>query len=154
MMVGRILPTSRDTPSWFRRMIVTDYYDGPLEGIAECPEGHVALLRCLDWDDLQDVRVYGVVEFVDEDFAEIANLISASESPRWPLFVPRGPLDACAEARVGRILRDSSAPDYVIACANPIGSIMSSVAYQPGAEVEHHDWLRFFGIARRRADIE
>jgi len=43
----------------FKRVLATDYYDGPLEGFAECCHcGAAYHFEMLDWDDSQDTRIF------------------------------------------------------------------------------------------------
>lgn len=43
----------------FLRVIAVGYYDGPTEGFTECSQcGQAYTFRLLDWDNLQDLRVF------------------------------------------------------------------------------------------------
>jgi hypothetical protein len=63
----------------FRRVIATGFYDGPTEGFTECSRcGQAFSFHMLDWDDIQDVRVFA--------FCPISmSLDAVSERLRTPL---------------------------------------------------------------------
>jgi len=122
-------------------MVVLGYYDGPTEGIAECPEGHVAVIRMLDWDDQQDIRIFAVTEIPEESFDTLA-----------ALGLDSGLLGSCQVAPVRRILDKIRPPDYVIVCEDPLKIIHNSRAYPNEIDAELHDWFAEFGIARYRAE--
>ena len=144
----RTLPTQQNVPSWFSRMLVLGYYDGPTEGIAECREGHVAVLRMVDWDDRQDVRVFSVCELPSAPFNELERLVAETENPTWPVFLPRVPLSDAGECAVQGLLDKAQRPEYVVACESPVGTVVASSAYPEGVEPDRHDWFSGLDIER------
>lgn len=147
----RILPQGTHLPSWFRRMFVLDYYDGPKEAIAECAEGHLALLRMVDWDALQDVRVFAVVEEEREEFDTLVALLAETENPRWPIYIPRAELSPTAQQYVKRVLDSTSRePDYVVASERPTKTVIASKLWPKGVDEKNHDWFGELGIERKQ----
>jgi hypothetical protein len=152
-MSSRVLPVEANVPSWFSRVLVLDYYDGTKEGIVKCPEGHVAVVRLLDWDDQQDTRIFGVSEDRNESFDELATLLAESESPSWPVFLPKSALPSGARRSVERLLSKANRePDYIMACENPTETIFRSKAYPEGVDPYKHDWFVEIGLARKRTE--
>lgn len=145
----RKLPCESDVASWFSRLLALGYYDGPTEGIAECAEGHVAVLRLRDWDQYQDLRVFSVREYPDVRFDELEIAVSEFEEPTWPIFLPTQPLSARADALVQRLLDDAWPPDYLIASTDPTGTIRASRLYSGIADTNACDWFAEAGVTRR-----
>ena len=73
----------------FQRVVATGYYDGPVEGFTECSEcGQTYSFRKLDWDGLQDVRIFGFA-LLDESLETIAvRLVGESGTTTRVLCVP------------------------------------------------------------------
>ena len=59
MMCCKLLLRGQYEALPFRRVIATGFYDGPTEGFTECSRcGQAFSFHMLDWDDMQDVRVF------------------------------------------------------------------------------------------------
>lgn len=75
--------------SQFNKIIVTDYYDGPLSGYCL---GSVNLecyfFSMVAWHQLHDMRLYAIAELAPDDFAELENqLTRLTYHPNYPLWV-------------------------------------------------------------------
>ena len=73
----------------FHRVLVVDYYDGPIAGLAECG---VCLsefkYQMLAWDDQQSLRIYSFAPLPRRIFAAAVSILEESGPPRWPVWVP------------------------------------------------------------------
>jgi hypothetical protein len=154
-MSSRAMPAERNVPSWSRRMLVLDYYDGVKDAVVECAEGHIAILRMLDWDDLQDTRIFAVVEERTERFDTLATLVAESATPQWPVFVPTAELSEAAKRYVDHLLASTNRlPDYVIAAVDPGKTIIVGKNYLAGSDADDHQWFVEFGLQRHRDEID
>jgi hypothetical protein len=74
----------------FERTIATGFYDGPTDGFTECSQcGQTYTFRKLDWDDLQDVRVFGFAPLEVGLDAIAARLgVNLLKGPLLPLVPP------------------------------------------------------------------
>jgi hypothetical protein len=86
---------TRALPSPFRRLLLTDYYDGEKDGLAIDSQGSVYVFRMLDWDDQQHMRVFSLADTPGvhwKDFEE-AFRSGLGDSESWVL-PPSLPADA------------------------------------------------------------
>lgn len=104
------------------KMIILDYYDGPVSGVAECEQdGQAYCFDMLDWDDQQDVRIFSLAPLASESFNRVVHLCSRQEEPRWPLWVPTRPEDfPASEAEkfwfaIAETLKDAGPPEWIVA---------------------------------------
>jgi hypothetical protein len=130
----------------FERTIATGFYDGPTDGFTECSKCKQAYsFRKLDWDDAQDLRIFGFAP-VDIGLDTIAARLGVriQEPPGVPLV---SQLNASQEAFAkGLFLKP---PVHVAAVEGwpgrtPVwrdirGVDLSSVG----------DWFSFLGIAKK-----
>lgn len=82
-------PSSEPCPCQLARLIVFDWYDGPLSGLAECDD-HVTsyCFQCVACDTAQDNRVYTLAPLRSGDFTEIVLQLEYYLAPKWPVWVP------------------------------------------------------------------
>jgi hypothetical protein len=81
-------------PSPIARVLILDYYDGPLGGVLRLGGGAVfryALLdeRQLDTNDSVDIRVYGLYPLAADALDRLTEVLTPHTTPpRWPVWCP------------------------------------------------------------------
>src|SRR5262245_65937806 len=79
-------------PSPISRVVVLDWYDGPIGGVLQIgnngPAYRFALLDERQSADEADVRVYGLCPVPSHGFERLADGLSQHSKPRWPVWVP------------------------------------------------------------------
>lgn len=130
----------------FGQTIATGFYDGPTEGFTECSICKQAYsFRKLDWNDLQDVRIFGFapLEISLEAFATRLK-IRGPAGPRIPLLPP---LSDPLEKLVKELL--ASHPSYVAVVSGGWPGRSSVWRDIRGLDLESvRDWFSFLGIAK------
>lgn len=147
----------------FSRMIILDYYDGPMSGAAQCPSGLAFRFEMLAWDDRQDTRVFSLTPLPPGRFAALTVTLSRLGEPRWPVWAPNWdgvsqdgePL----EREVERALDGTQAPEWVVAwhdlerdgllAARRVGSEDRNGAFvQLSDQQADRDWFTVLGLAK------
>jgi hypothetical protein len=131
----------------FERTIATGYYDGPTEGFTECSQcGQAYSFRKLDWDDLQDVRIFGFAPLnVSLDTIAERLGISSTKGAFLPL-VP--PLQASQEKFVNEMLAQPAVRVAAVAGWPGQSSLWRDIR---GVDLDAvGDWFSFLGIPRRK----
>jgi hypothetical protein len=82
----------RHLKSPFRKVIATEYYDGPVRGFLGHSEWlQACVFQLLDWDRETDLRVYEIARVEDLAFEDVVGLLFAERRPTWPLWVLPSP---------------------------------------------------------------
>jgi hypothetical protein len=137
-------------PLPFRRVLVTDYYDGPTEGLAECSECKKAFaFRKLDWDHMQNVRITGFAP-LQIRLNEIAARLSMQIDIKEVVLVP--PLGSTTLNQFADELLDQS-PRYIAAIEGAWPGQSRIWRTISGFDVGNLiDWFSFLGIPRERSE--
>ena len=110
----------RGVVSPFSKIIAFGYYDGPTSGVAQCSECSSAYrFDIVGWDERQDVRVYMLAPLSKGVFMEIVNILSESDLPKWPVWVPRWDFasrknEALTNAKIEGLLSSAGTGKYVL----------------------------------------
>lgn len=110
----------RGVISPFSKVIAFAYYDGPTRGVAQCSVCASAYkYDMVAWDERQDVRVYVLAPISKEVFVEIVNILSESDLPNWPVWVPRwefafGNKESSTNGKIEGLLSSASRCKYVL----------------------------------------
>lgn len=151
----------------FDRVIVLGWFDGPTYGVAQCSGGvkayrFNALATDVDgkhnrsaWDAGEEVRIYSLAPLPDGAFDLLAQLLSETEMPHWPVWhwSPRSQfaaedVESSFLQRIDDILDTATAPE--LAVATRVGYLqsellaVSQVTDSDLATVQ--DWFAFLGI--------
>lgn len=148
MKCCKLLTGEPDERLPFERAIATGYYDGPTEGFTECSQcGQAYSFRKLDWDELQDVRVFAFapIPLKLDDISK--RLLVDSGNPKAIILVP--PLAEPESEFVRELL--AVHPTRVTAFEGWPGhsSLWRDVAGLNFTSIS--DWFSFLGIPRKRA---
>ncbi len=107
--------SAKSHSSWLQSGIVIDYMDGIVEALVKCPEGHLALVKMVAWDNEQEVRVFVVFEMPREASSNAEEALGEDER-RWPFSFPdwekNTALGKYADKTVH--LSESMVPDYFV----------------------------------------
>jgi hypothetical protein len=69
--------------------VVLNYYDGPTGGIMQCRScSAVYRFIMVDWDEQRSVRIHALAPLPSNSFAEVVDLLSKYEPPKWPMWSP------------------------------------------------------------------
>jgi len=135
------LATSEESP--FKRMVVTDYYDGPLAGLLECSRcGACFGFRMLDWDDLQNRRIYALSP-TPASFDEICREVGLPVSVEQHTLI--GAEDLAAAAALERALFGTTHARYVVATRD-LRSVID--VWKRSSADEARDWFDMLGLSR------
>lgn len=72
-----------------KQLIALGYYDGPTSGLVKIVvdgEERYFTFDLLSWDELQDKRVFGLSELVEQSLFD--RIVELAGPPRWPIWVP------------------------------------------------------------------
>lgn len=85
----------RHVSSPFRKVIATQYYDGPVRGFAAHSEWlQACVFQLIDWDRETDLRVYEIARVEDLGFEDVVGALFHDRLPTWPIWVlPSGSRD-------------------------------------------------------------
>ena len=137
----------------FSRIIVFDYYDGPLQRVAACSVcGNAYVYHAKAWEPDKDVRIFELRLLADHAFGGIVDLCSALGTPKWPVWVPLWKFQTTADERntnvqleslrkpvgVSRLILASEALEKEILAARTVDE-----------DITHPDlpaWLRWLGL--------
>jgi hypothetical protein len=131
----------------FDRVIATGYYDGPIEGFTECSKcRRTYSFRKLDWDALQDVRVFSFAHLPVALDTIVDRLLPPEK--HGSRFILISSLSAADEDFVQDLLRQPAS--YVGAFRDWLGppSGWRNVAGLDLREI--NDWFTFLGIPKRK----
>lgn len=138
----QIVGEVRAIASPFVRLIATDYYDGPTQGVVECGScGTLYAFHKIDWDDGQDVRIFSLAA-THGSFAELE--ISVVGSPRWPAWVLIGD-EARGADSVQRSIDRAASVEFVVASRNLLEVID---VWRPARLPQDIDWFDELGCNR------
>lgn len=138
----------------FSRMVVLDYYDGPVSGAAQCPSGPAFQFEMLAWDDRQDTRVFSLAALPPENFERLTEALSRFGEPRWPVWAPNwgeaSQENETLEREVERLLNRAEAPEWIAAWRDLEGDgllaarqVSPRLLDPPNAS----DWFSVLGLA-------
>jgi hypothetical protein len=144
---------TRALPSPFRRLLLTDWYDGEKDGLAIDSQGSAYVFRMLDWDDQQRMRVFSLADTPGvhwKDFEEVFRS-GLGDSESWVL-PPSLPADAetalhrmeGAARLIGVIA--SHRPTAEIAVWRPLNSLPETAPTQ--------GWLAWLGLPLAAQSVE
>ena len=138
----------RRIPSPFRRLLLTDVYDGPTAGLAIDVDGAVYAFRMLDWDDSHHVRVFSVAVVPGINWRDAQAAFRSAEPEDWTEWVLPSTLPPLAEEALQRAetLAEMIA---VVATSDLLDSIE---VWRPATAVPSASptprWLEELGLAR------
>jgi hypothetical protein len=137
------------------RLISLGFYDGTTSGLIELEPGAVFRYDVVAWDSGQDQRVYCLARMPARAFADLIELLSPSEAPRWPQWFPRWEFSSEGQQSVEKIL-DQAGPYSVAGLGTDITAIdvalpLEGQAWERAQELRRtgklqhfHDWLPLF----------
>ena len=144
------LPTAerRDVPSPIRRLLLTDYYDGPKAGVAVDVDGLVYTFEMLDWDDERGVRVFKVAFAPAVRWDDLRTALRSAAPREWETWVLPMQLPQPAE-RLLALAEASARPVAIVAATDLMGSFLvwRPFSLAPASEPEP-GWLEWLGIPR------
>lgn len=122
----------RAVASPFNKVIALGWYDGPIEGFAQCAAcGRGFHFDLGAWDDTRRARIYELHTLPEGAFAAAASVLAALGPARWPMWVPHW--DTPASKQLSAIdtdltrIRDSASTDgLVIASSDLLGEIAAA----------------------------
>ncbi len=125
-----------------KRFLITGFYDGPTEGVAECDLcGQAYAFRMLAWDEQQDVRVFALTPLAESlDEIRLGVLQLARGDGRFVL-VP--PLPSEQEAVLTHLT--SGPASCVVAALDLSRGLLAVRSLDPGPVLER-DWFAWLGI--------
>ena len=141
-----------DAPSPFRRLLLTDYYDGPRAGLAIDADGAVWVFEFLDWDDRRDMRVFHFAVVPEIRTSEVEVAFGFTDAEEWEFWVVPVPLPPLAEALLQRA-ESSARPVAVVAATDLLKSIdvWRPITARPSAS-PGEGWLESLGLRRDASD--
>lgn len=104
----------------FGKVLSLGWYDGTTSGLVQCSQCSAAFkYDIVDWDSNQDRRILAFSPISSQEFDGIVELLSRSESPRWPFWNPRWEFDSQEKERItleiDNHLSRAGNPEYVVA---------------------------------------
>jgi hypothetical protein len=132
-------------PLPFDRIIAIGYYDGPTDGFTECSQCHQTYsFRKLDWDDAQDVRVFGFSPVQVSLETIIAKL--GVDFSKWPRVAIVPPLAGFEDRFVKELFNQP--PTHVAAFKGWPGEspLWRNIMGLDTSRI--HDWFSFLGIPK------
>jgi hypothetical protein len=164
----------------FTRILALGWYDGPTGGVAECVHcGGAYLFEMLDWDDWQDVRIFGLAPLPAGSFEALVSACPKSSPPRWPVWSPLWVFPSEdereeAERQVRGIEQSAGRPDLVAAWEDDQEGVLAArmlaeedlpevkailarggAANSPaGGSETPRDWFAFLGLERKRGGLD
>lgn len=125
----------------FSRMLITNYYDGPIEGFVECHTcGRLYAFRKLAWDEDQDLRIFGLAP-LDDDYDTVCTLLGAQGDSKTAAIVP--PLQGLPEKHAERLLATSMR--YVVTAYRLNGELLAVRNFPQTEPVG--GWIAWLGIS-------
>jgi hypothetical protein len=146
-----VIPTyeARQILSPFRRLLLTDVYDGPKAGIAIDAEGRMYPFQLLDWDDQQRVRVFRVGLARGSNWRDVKPAFRSAEPTEWTEWVLPLSLPPLAE----QVLREIDAQSRAIAVVAACDLLGTIDVWRPTSEIRNTQpatgWLEQLGLPRR-----
>lgn len=144
---------SRSTaPSPFSAVLITDYYDGPVSGVAVCRECSQPYRFTLLARSGSDSRVYSFAPLPTVVYHEIIEMLSKYEEPRWPRWFPSNTstteddMERAFEAVDAILQRNAGAPCLVIVSDDGLESITKAMSMSVEDVRDVVDWFEFLGI--------
>lgn len=156
----RLLRPSRRSP--FEKIIAFDYEDGPTAGLVhddDRPATYRFDVLAIDvdgvhnhelWDRGEEVRIFKLAQLPSGVFDRFLELLTAVESPRWPIWVPG--LCSSSEAvqdliaREIDLLLETTRADQIVAASSLLSPILASATLPPEAKLNEVDWFAFLGL--------
>jgi hypothetical protein len=85
----KVAAVKKKGPSPFDRLIVFDFYDGPLEGVATCSVcGSEYVFQVKWWDPHEDLRIFELRPLTRGTFPRIADICPKISEPVSPVWIP------------------------------------------------------------------
>jgi hypothetical protein len=109
----------------FDRIVVLDWYDGALSGLAICQLCKQAFrFNVLASDRDERERIYAFWSLPVSILAPLDELIAALGPPRWPLWVPvwsftTEQVQTHVEERLDQAFRDAQGPEWIVVAVRP-----------------------------------
>ena len=139
----------RSLASPFRRLLLTDYYDGAKAGLAVDVSGQMYLFELLDWDDLNHIRVFRVSIIPGTNWREVEMAFAGGAPSEWTEWVLPPVLPHAAED----VLRHAEASARLVAIVGTSDLLGTIDVWRPVNEIEPErttpDWLGRLGLPRR-----
>jgi hypothetical protein len=148
----------------FARAIVLGYEDGPSTGAVQRADGSAAYrfeLIATDvdglhdrdaWDRGEELRIFALSPLPHGSFEHIVSLLSAVESPHWPVWVPGArfssrALDRIVQDQVVPILEIAGDPQLVMAAPGLLASPVAGRELSNGSgKPQQQDWFAYLGL--------
>ncbi len=142
----------------FTKLIVFDYYDGPLGGMTQCELcGSVYRFDSPEeaWDfkhGSYEVRIFTLSRLPHDSFRLIVDAIPEMGPPSWPVWVPLW--NFASEARreaadrvVDAVRSRAAQPHLVVAAIDLSEKILRAKRVTPDEIIAIDDWAAFVGLA-------
>jgi len=140
--------SQHNVSSPFCKVLATGFYDGPTEGfLAHSTRDELFLFHLLDWDDGQDVRVFGVAVVPGIFLDSAVTVLSKSKPPTWPIWVVPAPLDESAEQFVQQA-RKIARPVAVAVTRNLLQTFELWQEVDEDFVFSSQDWMKTLGLKR------
>lgn len=140
---------TRGIPSPFRRLLLTDFWDGPKGGLAVDSNGAVYAFDLLDWDEHHSVRVFSIAAVPDFRWIDLKGALQPHDTEDWTEWVLPVSLPPEAEA----LLQRAEIANTVIAVVATSDLLATIEVWRPVAgplaPVEGDGWLESLGLPRR-----
>lgn len=129
----------------FEKALAVGYYDGPTDGFTVCSQcGRAYSFRKLDWDELQDTRVFAFAP-LSKTLEEICKRLAINFTDKKIILVP--PLAELENEFVRQLLASSVTRITVFEGWPGTSSLWRDVS---GMNLEKvNDWFSFLGIPKR-----
>jgi len=155
-----------ESKSPFQRIISFDYHDGATAGAAQCAVCAGAYkYDMVDWDQNQDVRVFGFAPLPPDSFMKLTALCAALENPKWPIWSPKWQFSTevlrnSIETEIEQILGAAGPHEFVLASRDLAQEIIAcrDLTEIDGKDLQtrssrreahsQRDWFQYLGLQR------
>jgi len=147
---GRDFHEGLKYPSPAEKIIALGWYDGPTVGILQCRDGMVFKFHSrgtvLDWgEEGEDLQLYDFFPLPANSLEHVVSVLSPSQSPRWPLWVPEWAFlseqeHAAVEKTLEEVELSSGHRQWIVASSDLLGEVVA--AWSDTREVASGDVIR------------
>jgi hypothetical protein len=145
-------------PSPFSNIIAFEFYDGALQGLAQCSQcGACYRFDTVDWNFETGKRVAVLSALPQQGFDDVVEFASTAEEPKWPFWWPFLKVNAPDgfHAKVNAVLSQAKLPEMAVAWSAYCDQIYATrcIASPTPAEVEQwtqrlgaKDWFKLLNV--------
>ncbi len=150
----------------FGKIVAFGYEDGPISGMIrceKCDESYLFEMLASDidgvhdaasWDRGEELRVYALAPLPAGTFERVVEILSAAETPSWPIWVP-GALTRSARTAdllsndIATIIRSIGPWLYVVVTSSLLQPSVAVRDAPPVDDLRAMDWFALFGFAAK-----